>query len=67
MIGYISTVFTHDKNDDLLFIGESPFPNIPPVKLDSVGINKILRDLDPSKATDPDKLPARYLKLVNCQ
>ena len=61
---YFSTVFSHDNNDDLPDNGESLFSSIPPIKIVSVGINKLLRDLYPSKAAGPDKLPARYLKLI---
>ena len=61
---YFCSVFSHDNNDDFPYIGDSPFPNMPPIKLHYVGINKVLKSLDPSKAAGPDGLPSRYLKLI---
>ena len=37
---------------------------MPPIELHCVGINKVLKSLDPSKAAGPDGLPSRYLKLI---
>ena len=62
---YFCTVFSHDDDDkDLSNIRNSPYPNIPPIHLDSAGINKVLKNLDPSKAASPDGSPARYLKQI---
>ena len=61
---YFCSVFSHDNNDDFPYIGDSPFPNIPPIELHCLGINKVLKSLDPSKAAGPDGLPSRYLKLI---
>ena len=61
---YFCSVFSHDNNDDFPYIGDSPFPNMPPIELHCVGINKVLKSLDPSKAAGPDGLPSRYLKLI---
>ena len=61
---YFSTVFLHNNNDNLPDIGESPFPSIPFIKIECSGINKLLKDLDLSKAAGPNKLLARYLKLI---
>ena len=54
----------HDNNHDFPYIGDSPFPNIPPIELHCLGINKVLKNLDPSKAAGPDGLPSKYLKLI---
>jgi len=59
-----STVFSYDDEMDLPNIGNSPYPSIPPIDLVSAGINKVLKNLDPSKAAGPDGIPARYLKLI---
>ena len=45
-------------------MGPSPFPDIPQIELTEAGITKLLKDIDPSKSTGPDKLPGRLLKLL---
>ena len=57
-------MFTCYKNDSIPDIGESPYLNIPVIDSQASGITKLLKDLDPSKATDPDIIPAKFLKLV---
>ena len=37
---------------------------MPPIRLHCLGINKILKYLNPSKAAGSDGLPSRYLKLI---
>ena len=61
---YFCSVFSHDNNDDFPYTGDSPFPNMPPIELQCLGINKVLKSLDPSKAAGSDGLPSRYLKLI---
>jgi len=61
---YFSTVFSHDNDMDLPNIGNSPYPSIPPINLVSAGINKVLKNLDLSKAAGPNGIPARYFKLI---
>ena len=62
---YFCTVFSYDNNVDLPSIGNFLLPNIFPIVLDSTSINKVFKNLDPSKAAaGPDGLPSTYLKLI---
>jgi len=60
---YFSSVFTRNKNDSLPDTGESLYLNIPEINLQASGIKKLLKGLDPSKATGPDNILAKFLKL----
>ena len=42
---YFCTVFSHDNNNDLPYIRNSPFPNMPPIELHCLSINKVLKIL----------------------
>ena len=44
--------------------GSSPFPSIGPLIIHATGVEKQLRQLNPSKASGPDEIPPRLLKLV---
>ena len=59
-----SSVFTKDELDDNrdAEIFGPDFPAISDLVIDAGGVEKLLRNLNPSKATEPDQIPARLLK-----
>ena len=44
--------------------GSSPFPDIPNLTIHQEGVIKQLKQLNPSKASGPDEIPPRLLKIV---
>ena len=38
------------------------YSDIPDIQIDTQGVINLLRNLDPYKAPDPDRIPARFLK-----
>ena len=59
---YFSTVFTNLDLTSLLTIDSDPIPDISPLNIDPVGVQKLLEDLDAHKAPGPDNIPPRLLK-----
>ena len=59
-----SSVFTKDELDDNrdAEIFGPDFPAISDLVIDAGGVEKLLRNLNPSKATGPDQIPARLLR-----
>ena len=57
------SVFTREDNN-VPDMTQSPFPDMPDVDFSVKGIEKLLKDLNISKATGPDKIPNRALKLA---
>jgi len=45
-----------------LDIPGNPFPEAEPLKIDQNGIEKLLQNLNPSRAAGPDNLPSQVLK-----
>ena len=43
-------------------MGPSPFPNLPDIDINIAGVTKLLKEIDPYKATGPDSIPAKLLK-----
>ena len=43
-------------------IDSDPIPDISPLNIDLVGVQKLLEDLDVHKASGPDNIPPRLLK-----
>ena len=56
---HLSQAFTKGDLDNLPDKGDSPFPEIPQILINSNGVEKLLRKLNPSKASGPDDLSAR--------
>ena len=57
-----SSVFT-DENLDSIPVTEGPnLPDMPSITILPEGVLKLLRNLNPSKATGPDAIPAKILK-----
>ncbi len=57
-----ASVFTKEDTGDLPQMGESPYPDIPDIQIHVPGVAKLLRELNPHKASGPDEVPARFLK-----
>ena len=55
---YFCSVFSKDDGSQTPNFTYDCFPNIPPIEINIFGIRKILQDLDPSKATGLDHIPA---------
>ena len=57
------SVFTRDtpENADIK-LHEPKYPSIPDLSISPLGVRKLLADLNPSKASGPDQIPARLLK-----
>ena len=45
-------------------MGPSIYPNIPQIDITITGITELLRGLDLSKASGPDKIPGKLLKVM---
>ena len=60
---YFYSVFSKDDDSQTPVFTYDCFPSIPPIEINIFGIRKILQDLDPSKATSPDHIPAKFQKL----
>ena len=58
-----ASVFTRDDTDEETE-RNSPFPNMPPITVGLEGVKKLLRNLNPNKASGPDEIPSRLLKAV---
>ena len=41
----------------------SPYPAMPDILINKKGVQKLLKDLNPHKATGPDEVPSRILKI----
>ena len=61
---YFASVFTSDDGCELPDMGPSIYPNIPQIEITTTGITELLRGLDPSKASGPDKIPGKLLKIM---
>ena len=59
-----TSVFTNEPNDTLPTMDGQPTPDMPPVYFTSRGIEKLLQGLNTSKASGPDLIPTRVLKMV---
>ena len=54
-------VFTTDDDCSTMFDGH-PYPDIPTIQIDTLGVTSLLSNLDPHKAPGPDGIPPRFLK-----
>eukprot|EP00057_Strongylocentrotus_purpuratus_P018844 XP_011673318.1 PREDICTED: RNA-directed DNA polymerase from mobile element jockey-like [Strongylocentrotus purpuratus] len=61
---YFQSVFTPHQPHPLVQKGPSPFPTIGHLHVHRTGVEKRLQQLDPSKASGPDELPPKLLKLI---
>ena len=57
-----SSVFTQEEVSELPDLRQSRTPSAPPIKVNTKGVLKLLKDIKPHKATGPDNIPGRLLK-----
>ena len=56
------SVFSQEAPGDLPDLGPSDTPDVPGIKVSTAGVIKLLKDINPSKATGPDSIPGKLLK-----
>ena len=56
------SVFTQEGDSLLPDLGNSPFPDAPPIKITINGVRKLMQGLNPHKASGPDSISSRFLK-----
>ena len=56
------SVFTHEDKTHIPTPDGLPFPSMPEITVNPAGVEKLLRQLNPSKASGPDNIPAKILK-----
>ena len=56
------SVFTSEPNDTIPDKGPSEHPNIPHLTISTPGITKLLKNINPHKATGPDSINGRVLE-----
>ena len=56
-----SSVFTTDDDCSIMFDGH-PYPNIPTIQIDTLGVTSLLCNLGPHKAPGPNGISPRFLK-----
>jgi len=59
---YFYSVFTQDDSTTPPEMGNILYPDMSTIEVDTAGIAKLLLEIDPYKATGPDKIPPRLLK-----
>ena len=58
-----SSVFTREESSSTPSKGPSPYPSMPDIQRKEKGVQKRLKELNPHKATGPDEVPSRILKI----
>ena len=56
------SVFTPENEDEQIPILNDNYPSMQEIYITVNGTQKLLQNLDPTKATGPDEIPARILK-----
>jgi hypothetical protein len=56
------SVFTQETSGDIPTPSGTPYPDMDNIVIQEQGIEKLLKNLNPKKATGPDNIPARILK-----
>ena len=57
------SLFIRKDNRNISDKGASPYPALPDILISQKGVQKLLKDLDPNKATGPHQIPTRLLKM----
>ena len=55
-------MFTQESDGPTPIIDTPPYPSMTEIRIEPAGITKLLKHLNPSKATGPDAIPARVLR-----
>ena len=61
------SVFTKEDTANIPDKGPSPYASMEGITVTPNGVEKLLRDLKPDKATGPDMIPARLLKQLSAE
>lgn len=56
------SAFTCEDTSNMPDKGSSPYPTMPDIKVNTNGLIKMLKNINPHKATGPDNIPAYFLK-----
>jgi len=62
MLKEFTSVFTKEDTLYIPTLDDSPYPSIDNLQIHQDGVTKLLKDLDPCKASGPDNIPCRVLK-----
>jgi hypothetical protein len=60
---YFQSVYTNEDVKNIPSLGGASTPDIVPVTITAEGVRKLLHNLEPNKASGPDQVPARILKV----
>jgi len=58
-----ASVFTREDTSTIPSISGPLYPDMDSIEIEVNGVTNLLTNLDPHKATGPDKIPTRFLKL----
>ena len=58
-----SSVFTREDSISTPSKDPRPYPSMPDIQIQEKGVQKLLKELNPHKATGPDEVPSRILKI----
>ena len=61
------SVFTKEDTANISDKGPSPYSSMTNITIRSKGVEKLLSNLQPDKATGPDMIPARLLKQLSAE
>ena len=61
------SVFTNENVDSLPLMDGTPYPGVADLNIDVAGVEKLLQNLNPGKASGPDNIPNRILKCYATQ
>jgi hypothetical protein len=61
------SVFTQEDLRSMPDKGPSPYNDMEPITITTPGVQKLLQNLQPHKATGPDRIPSRLLKELACE
>ena len=61
------SVFTQENTRNIPSMTGKPFPSMPEISIENAGVCKLLRQLNPQKASGPDLLSARILKDLSAE
>ncbi|XP_041483448.1 uncharacterized protein LOC121430237 [Lytechinus variegatus] len=64
---FFHSMFTQENTQSLPSKGQSSYPSIGHLHIDRRGVEKQLKQLNPSKASGPDEIPPKLLKLIACE
>ena len=64
---FFKSVFTKEDEENMPILPPSKYPDMPDLNITETGVIKLLSDLNPNKASGPDEIPGRLLKLAAAQ